>query len=533
MEKPSEDTGKIARAAGTVGIAVMGSRVLGLVREQVFAALFGAGFAFDAFVVAFRIPNLLRDLFGEGALSAAFVSVFSDYDTNRGEEATWRLAGNVLVCIVILLSLITLLGMVFAEPLIRFLVDADFEAVPGKVELTRRLTVIMFPFLLLVSCSSVVMGVLNTKGKFFLPALASSFFNLGSIVSGVALALILPRFGYPAIMGMAVGTLVGGLLQLVGQFPALLKIGFVFRPRIDPRDPGLRRVFRLMVPAIIGLAPLQINIFVNTYFASSLVEGSLSWLNYAFRFFWFPVGLFGVALSVAALPVIARHAAAKDLGQLRETLASSLAMVFCLTLPATVGLIVLGEPIIRVIFEHGKFDAFTTARTAEALTCYAVGLFAYAGVKLIVPVFYALDKTRYPVLGSFLVTVCNIVIIFMMIDRFGHRALALSISLAMTLNFLFLSTGLYRELQGFSMRYLLVGLGKVLFATLVMGGLLLGAKAGLADWMGRGMVPAAVGLALLIAGSGLVYGLVLYWLRMQELMHLWEIFQQRRRRLQG
>ncbi|MBW2521988.1 MAG: murein biosynthesis integral membrane protein MurJ, partial [Deltaproteobacteria bacterium] len=281
MQQPAEDTGTIARSATKVSIAVMCSRVLGLVREQTFAVLFGAGFAFDAFVVAFRIPNLLRDLFGEGALSAAFVTVFSDYDETRGPGDTWKLAGNVLVFITILLSIITLVGMFFADRIVIALVDADFEKIPDKVALTRLLTMIMFPFLIFISLSSVVMGILNTKGRFFIPALASSFFNLGSIIGGVSLAFLLAENGQPSIVGMAVGTLIGGSLQLGGQLPALFRTDFRFIPSFNLKDPGLLRILKLMAPAVFGLAALQINIFINTYFASSLQEGTLSWLNYA------------------------------------------------------------------------------------------------------------------------------------------------------------------------------------------------------------------------------------------------------------
>ncbi|MGB5684452.1 MAG: lipid II flippase MurJ, partial [Candidatus Electrothrix sp.] len=237
-ETAGSSTGKIARSAGAVSVAVMCSRVLGLVREQVFAGLFGAGYAYDAFVVAFRIPNLLRDLFGEGALSAAFVTVFSDYDTNEGTESTWQLASNVLVFISMLLSLLTLLGIFLAEPLVHLLAP-DFSDVAGKTELTALLTRIMFPFLLFVALSAVVMGMLNTKGKFFVPAISSSFFNLGSIIGGTSLSLLLPKFGMPAIVGMAWGTLVGGLLQLMVQLPTLRKIGFRFKPRLNLADPGL------------------------------------------------------------------------------------------------------------------------------------------------------------------------------------------------------------------------------------------------------------------------------------------------------
>lgn len=516
MKKPADDTGKIARSAGTVSIAVMCSRILGLAREQVFAVMFGAGFAFDAFVVAFRIPNLLRDLFGEGALSAAFVAVFSDYDTTKGEKATWRLANNVLVFFAIVLSLLTLVGIFFADPLVRFLVEADFEKEAGKVELTRLLTVIMFPFLIVISLSSVVMGVLNTKGRFFIPALASSFFNLGSIVGGVTLAFVLPRFGQPAIVGMAIGTLIGGLLQLGMQLPTLSRAGFTFAPCLDLRDPGLRRIFRLMVPAVIGLAPLQINVLVNTYFASSLEQGSLSWLSYAFRLFWLPVGIFGVALSTATMPVIARYAALKDMKSLRETISSSLTMTFCLTIPASVGLIILAEPIIRLIFQYGKFDAYTTVKTSEALIFYTIGLFAYASVKIMVPVFYALDETKIPVIGSFLTMAANVLIVSFTIDTLQHKALAFSISCAIICNFFFLSAMLFRRLSGFSLSYVLAGLLKVLIAALVMGCWLYALNSWLVVLLPRGFFWDFCSLAGMISSSAAVYGGMIVLLKLQE-----------------
>ena len=225
-QKPRNNT--IAGSAAAVGIAVMCSRVLGLVSEQVFAALFGAGYTYDAFVVAFRIPNLLRDLFAEGALSAAFVTVFSAYDSTRSQSDTWRLAANVLTFILVLLSILTLVGVYAAGGIVSLLAP-DFSLVAGKTELTEKLTRIMLPFLVFISMSAVVMGILNTKGKFFIPALASSFFNLGSIIGGTSLAFILPRYGQPAIVGMAIGTLIGGLLQLAVQLPALFATGFRHR----------------------------------------------------------------------------------------------------------------------------------------------------------------------------------------------------------------------------------------------------------------------------------------------------------------
>ncbi|MDH3393822.1 MAG: polysaccharide biosynthesis C-terminal domain-containing protein, partial [Desulfobulbaceae bacterium] len=289
-----------------------------------------------------------------------------------------------------------------------------------------------------------------------------------------------------------------------------------FPPPLDLADPGLRRILRLMVPAVIGLSATQINIFVNTNFASSLAQGSVSWLNYAFRLVQFPIGVFGVAISIATLPVIARFAAVKDFVGLRETYVSSLTIAFCLTIPATVGLYLLAGPIIGVIFEHGNFTAFDTIKTAEALSFYALGLFAYSSVKIMVPVFYALDDTRYPVIGSFLAVGGNILIILLCIDSLQHRAIALATSSAMACNFLFLSVILYRKLNGYSLSYLAVGLAKVMMASLLMGGWLVLARGWLAG-LDDGMVSRLFSLLLLIGSGGAVYGVALYLLRLREL----------------
>lgn len=513
--QPSTSTGKIARSAGAVSIAVMCSRVLGLIREQVFAGLFGAGFAIDAFVVAFRIPNLLRDLFAEGALSAAFVTVFTDYSTNRGSEATWRLAGNVLVFFTLLISLLTLVGLYWTEPIVHLLAP-DFDLVAGKSELTVKLTRIMFPFLLFVSLAAVVMGMLNTKGKFFVPAMSSTFFNLGSIVGGLGLAWMFPRFGQPAIAGMAWGTLIGGALQLVIQLPTLVKVGFQFRFNCNPFDPGLRRILLLMLPATIGLSATQINIFVNTNFAASCVEGSVSWLNYAFRLVQLPIGVFGVALSIAVMPVLAKQAADKDLASLKQTFTSSLVLVFALAVPATAGLVLLAEPIIRLIFEHGAFTAMDTLQTADALTYYAIGLFAYAAIKVMVPVFYAIGNTKYPVVGSFLGVAINILTITLVIDALQHRGIALSTSCAMILNFLFLSVVLYRKLSGYPLGYLLQGLAKILVATALMCAGIWGVQRVLAPWMHGPTLVQIAALGMVIGMAVGIYGMMLQLLRLPE-----------------
>ncbi len=513
--QPSGSTGRIARSAGAVSIAVMCSRVLGLIREQVFAGLFGAGYAYDAFVVAFRIPNLLRDLFAEGALSAAFVTVFSEYSTNRGAEATWRLAGNVLVFFALLISVLTLVGLYWTEPIVSLLAP-DFDLVPGKTELTVKLTRIMFPFLLFVSLAAVVMGMLNTKGKFFIPAMSSTFFNLGSIVGGLSLAWLFPRFDQPAIAGMAWGTLIGGALQLLMQLPTLRKVGFRFRFSCNPTDPGLRRILLLMLPATIGLSATQINIFVNTNFAASCVEGSVSWLNYAFRLVQLPIGVFGVALSIAIMPVLAKQAAEKDMASLKQTFTSSLVLVFTLAVPATAGLMLLSVPIIRLIFEHGAFNAADTLQTADALTFYAVGLFAYSAIKVMVPVFYAIGNTMYPVIGSFFGVAVNILTITLVIDSLQHRGIALSTSCAMILNFLFLSVILYRKLSGYPLGYLLKGLAKIIAATALMSGGIWCLQRALLTWLDGPMLAQIAALMVLIGAGVGIYVVGLQLLRLPE-----------------
>jgi putative peptidoglycan lipid II flippase len=470
MESPNNytTTSQVAKSAGSVGIAVFFSRILGLIREQVMAVLFGAGFYMDAFVVAFRIPNLLRDLFAEGALSAAFVTVFTDYDQKKGQEAAWRLANNVLLTLTLLLSLITIVGIIFSEKIIQVMAP-DFGRIAGKIALTQLLTNIMFPFLILVSLAAAVMGILNTKGRFFIPAMASTFFNVGSIVGGVLCAWWAPSFGQPPIVGMAIGTLIGGVLQLAIQLPSLKRSGFAWRPHLNLKDEGLHRIMILMIPAVIGLSATQINIFINTNFAARCAEGSVSWLNYAFRLMQFPIGIFGVAIAVATLPVISRQASQGDMGALKATYVSSLTMAFLMTIPASFGLALLAKPIIRLIFEHGRFHAQDTLYTAEALAYYSVGLFAYSTVKITVPVFYALRDTKYPVIASFLAVATNIFFVSLTLNAFQHKAIALSTSITMIVNFCFLSAVLYRKVGGYDLRYLVRSLVKITLASLAMG----------------------------------------------------------------
>ncbi len=389
-----------------VSVAVFMSRITGLLRESVMARLFGAGLIYDAFMLGFRIPNLTRDLFAEGALSSAFVPTFSEYLSQRSREEAARLVNLVATALIIVVGAVCTAGIVFA-PILVHLLAPGFAAVPGKFELAVRMTRIMFPFLLLVALAAQAMGVLNACNRFGVPALASTFFNIGSVGFGIVLGIFMgPTLHLTRIEGMAIGVVLGGALQLLWQLPSLHRLGFRFRATLDWSDPGLQRILKLMVPAILGNAAVQINVMVNTNFASTIsdpirgLDGPVSWLSYAFRFMQLPLGLFGVAMASATLPSIARSVARGEMDEFRRTLSNSLGTVFLLTIPSSVGLVVLGKSIIGAIYQGGRFQLYDTQQTAVALSYYAIGLMGYAALKVLSPAFYALNDARTPMLVS-------------------------------------------------------------------------------------------------------------------------------------
>jgi putative peptidoglycan lipid II flippase len=477
-ETPStaQPSANVARQAGVVGLAVMASRVLGLVRDQVFAAFFGAGLQYDAFLTAFRVPNLLRDLFAEGALSAAFVTTFSQVLEAKGKDEAARLSNRVATAMVLIIAVVSILAW-FYTPAIVYWLAPGFFAVPGKGDLTIYLTRIMIPFLLLVALAAQAMGVLNANNRFGIPSLASAFFNIGSIVGGLLLGFWLAQpLGISAIEGMAYGTLIGGFLQFAVQWPSLRRLGYRFRPSFDLTDPGLRQIAALMGPAVIGVAAVQINVFVNTNFASTIVDaataqvvnGPVSWLNYAFRFMQFPIGVFGIAIATATLPAIARSAARDDLVEFRRTLVHSLALTFLLCVPSAFGLVVLGRPIVALIFEHGKFTALDTVQTADALAAYSLGLAGYAAVKVLSPAFYALKDARTPMLVSLGSIVVNYFMNSLLVHRYGHVGLALSTSTVALVNFALLMVLMRRRLGRIEGRYLVRTFLKICSASFLM-----------------------------------------------------------------
>jgi putative peptidoglycan lipid II flippase len=444
----------VARNAGIVSLAVMASRILGLVRDQVFAALFGAGLHYDAFLTAFRVPNLLRDLLAEGALSSAFVTTFTQTLQSKGREDAIRLSNRVATLSVIVIILISILAWFFTSEIVGLLAPGFF-AVPGKAELTISLTRIMIPFLLLIALAAQAMGMLNAFNIYGMPALASAFFNIGIIVGGLLLGFLLgPAIGISPIAGMAYGVVIGGFFELAVQWPSLKRCGVSYRPMIGFNDPGVRQIIRLMGPAVIGTAAVQINVFVNTNFASAIVDpatgavanGPVSWLNYAFRFMQFPIGVFGVAIATATLPSLSRSSANPDYTVFRQTLVHSLALGFLLCIPSALGLAVLAQPIVALIFEHGKFTAFDTMQTAHALAAYGIGLAGYGAIKVLSPAFYALNDARTPMLISLGSIAVNYLMNSFLVGPFGHVGLACSTSAVALVNFLLLALFMRRRL---------------------------------------------------------------------------------------
>ena len=464
---PSE---RVARSAGIASAAVMASRLTGLLRESFMARMFGAGLENDAFNIGFRIPNLTRDLFAEGALSSAFVPIFTEYLNKKSKEEAVLLANLVATALVIIVGTLCALGVVFAPQLVG-MVAPGFRDAPGKFELAVTMTRIMFPFLLLVALAAQAMGVLNACNRFGVPAMASTFFNIGSVAFGTFMGWVVgPYLGFSHIVGMAWGVVFGGALQLLWQAPEMIKLGFSFRLAIDWSHPGLRRILVLMGPAIIGSAATQINVMVNSNFASHM-DGAVSWLSYAFRFMQLPIGIFGVTIASATLPSISRSATLGNFDEFRKTLSQSMAMVFLLTIPSSVGLAVLGRSVIGSIYQWGKFTVSDTGQAALALSCYAIGLAGYAALKVITPAYYALNDSRTPMVVSFLSIAINYAVANSM-TRFaglGHAGLALSTSSVAIAGFVILFTLLRKRISGIYGRALLKTVGQVSLASAVMG----------------------------------------------------------------
>jgi putative peptidoglycan lipid II flippase len=459
VNTPTRHLRRIASAAGIVSLATLASRGLGFVRDMAIAWLFGAGLVADAFFVAFRIPSTLRELVGEGALSAAFIPSFTRTATREGREAAWDLASAVLGTLMVILAGVTVVGILLA-PLIVHILAPGFAHVPGKLQLTVQLLRVMFPYIFLVGLAALCMAILNSVGHFLTPALSPAVLNVAIIAAAL---LIAPNSRNPALP-LAIAVLLGGAGQLLIQVPAALARGWRMRPRVAPFDPRVREIAGRMVPGVAGLAVTQVNVFVGTLLASFLAQGSVAALTYAFRLVQFPIGVVGVAIATGALPVMAASMAREKVDELKEALQSSLRLALFLTLPALVGLIIFRLQILHVLFERGAFTRPVTMLTAEILVGYAVGLTFYVGNRILAPAFYAMHDTRTPVLTGMAAVAVNIAISLLLMGPLGATGLALATAVASGCNFLLLFACLRRRIGLLGGRRMLGAVGRVALA---------------------------------------------------------------------
>lgn len=457
---------QIAISAAIVSAITVISRVLGYIRDAVFVALFGVSGWTDAYIIAFRIPNMLRDLMAEGALSSSFIPVFNDYKEKRSQKDLWRLANNVLTVLTLILMLIVILGIIFAPALVA-LQAPGFMKDPEKFNLTIELTRILLPFIMMVSIASILMGILNSFKHFSVPAFAPVAFNIGIILVGV---IVVPRLNpHLQIYGWAAGSLFGAFLQILIQAIAIRRLGFRIRPIVDLKEKGLRRVGKLMIPATIGQSITQLNILINSVIGSFLTAGSITYLYCGNRLMQFPLGVFGVAIATVSFPFIAQYVSRNDMTNLKSTIRNSLKQAYFIVIPATVGIIVLSRQINMMLFYYGKFTYSDVINTANASIMYSIGIFAFTSNKILTQVYYAMDNAKKAVKIGAVSVAANIVFNISLALPFGFMGLALGTTLSGILNFSMLYFFLHKKLGDIGIKEIIRYSAKILGASLVMG----------------------------------------------------------------
>jgi putative peptidoglycan lipid II flippase len=520
--------GQLAKTAGLISIFTMISRVFGYIRDGVGGAILGAGMANDAYLAAFRIPNLLRDLFAEGALSSAFVPTFTQVRVKQGTAQAWNLVALVVNSILLIMAALVIFGEL-GTPWVVSAIVPGFAGNADKLHLTIHLTRILFPFLGFISLAAVLMGILNSYERFGIPAFAPVMLNLAMIASGF---FICPLFGNTPereVIGWAWGSLAGGVLQMAIQIPAVFKLGFRWNLNLNWKDPGLRQIIKLMGPAILGLSITQINLFINTLIASFLPEGSITYLTYGNRLMQLPLGVFGVAIATALLPATSTHLARGEKDKFVSTLSFGLRLLFIITVPAAVGIIVLSEPINRLLFEYGRFTPEAVHAVAQASVCYTLGLVAYAGVKVVVPTFYALDEARTPVIAGIAAVVVNIGLNLLLMRPLGYRGLALATAVAAFVNFGFLMVRLRQRVGRLDGRRILNSFLRVTAASLAMGFLIWSGSKGWLPHAGAGLRrwDLAVRVFGLIILGVFGYAAFASFFKLPEQRRIWELFKKK------
>jgi len=509
----------VTRAAGVVGIFTFLSRILGLARDILIANFFGSGMSADAFFVAFRIPNLLRRLFAEGSLTVSFIPVFTEYLQNKSKQEAFLLARVVLTFLVCIVTAITILGIIFSPFIVR-VIAPGFGGMGEKYALTVLLTRIMFPYIFLVSLLALFMGILNSLKHFSAPAIAPIFLNLSMIV---VLIFMVPYMKTPTI-GLALGVIVGGIIQMALQIPFLMNKGLSFVPKWNIRHPALKKIGMLMLPTIFGSAIYQINQLIGTLLASLLREGSVSYLYYADRLVQFPLGVFAIAISTAVLPSLSREAAEGDIYRLKQTLSHALRLTMFITIPAMAGLIVLRQPIIALLFQRGAFTSFTTTMTAQALLYYSIGLWAFAGLRVFVSAFYSLQDTKTPVKVAVVAMIANIAFSLALMGPLKHGGLALALSLASTLQLFMLIFLLQKRLGGIEGGVVMRSMVRSFISSLIMSICIyfLAFKV-LSSMLEQKTFNLALGILIIVCAGFVIYVISAYVLGSKELSSLKEL----------
>ena len=540
IKSTDQQNQNVTRAVGVVSIAVMVSRILGLARETAIGYYFPSKTSADPFYLAFRIPNFLRDMFGEGILSKAFITTFLATETEDGEEAAWNLTNRIFNLTFLVLIGIIVLGIIFAPVVVDVLARDDFDrnldfvehfGFDSKIELAIYLTQLMFPYLLFVSFAAIAMGLLNSKGRFGIPACASTFFNVSSVAVGIGGYYLFPLIEIHPVTGMAIGVIVGGIAQFLIQVPSMYRVGFRYRQLLSLRDPRVLQVMHLIGPAVLGVAAVQVNLLTNTFFITS-DSGWLTWISRAYRVMHLPIGIFGVAISTVALPQLAKLVAAGETENFRNALSYALRLMLVLTIPAGIGLMVLSEPICRLLYEWGVTVEEDTIETAGLLFVYAFGLCGFSTLKIVTDGFYAHKDIRAPVIVSICAVVLNICLNYLFIYRgiyFNPRAVVISTVLTVTLNCAVLLLLLRRKVGRLGLRSVVTLTLKILIASAVMGFVCWLTNGVIEiDWLGTvGIIPRAVGVFAPIGLSLLILAGMYKLLKVTEFDDILNIFKQR------
>jgi putative peptidoglycan lipid II flippase len=523
-------TKQIAKSATIVSAITMLSRVLGYVRDAICAALLGVSAVSDAFYVAFRIPNMLRNLLAEGALSSAFIPVFTDYLEKKDKKDVWLLAANVMTILTLILVVITALGVTFADPLVRIMAPG-FSRDPFKFNLTVDLTRWLFPFILFISMAALLMGILNSLKKFSMPAFAPVILNVAMITSGVFICPALGAKPEQQVYGWVIGALAGAVLQVAIQWIPAARDGFKWKFFIDLREEGVRRIGKLMIPATIAQSVTQINLLVNTILASFLTGGAVTYLYYGNRLMQLPFGVFGVAIATVAFPYISEYASRRDTKSLCETIHSSLKQAFFIVIPCSAGMIFLSQPINALLFHYGRFTMEDTIHSANVSALYCIAIFAFSGIKILTQVFYAIDKASTAVKISTASMIINVLLCVGLMFPMNYLGLALATSIAGIVQFFLLYYYVEKYTGDIKTKELVIFSVKIAVISVIMGALVFVLSKYLNTTWNHGLevsrkMNGIIVLVCMIAGTA-IYAVLLFVFRVREAGTFVEYFKNR------